>query len=419
MNTIAGTIIIIPFSPLLLERVSQRPGDHVIWKAEDEARAAIVQSVNAVERTAVIIYSDTGETETVSVLELDPHGSTDLSVNVSPHEGFGVRRGELVFVHREGTTNGLQKPRVPRIGEVEPWVQETQVDADGQFAGWRKEMSTIGAQIATARAVHSPDGGVKRLQKGDNFLHWIGEVTGVRYASSKNRSDRKSHKSFCQLCLDGTVEVTHPDASVAVYPLERLTRLNDGIEQIEGEMWGDEMSDGHGSYADGEEVWTMDQDGVWQPQSHEEEDEWEETEDDDESMDIDAPGWAEDEQTISPVDIRPPSPIPVADRPTDLKPGLEHQGDNPNGSPVVVRHPSPDVPKDVSDDIGMADGDSERSEMPWKRFDILPSAPVDHTFYNTTPAQPSKSFLARLTREYRVLSTSLPGLYSFHHQPFS
>jgi ubiquitin-conjugating enzyme E2 O len=190
MNMIAGTIIVISLSPLLLERVSQRPGDHVIWKAEDEARAAIVQSVNAVERTAAIIYSDTGETETVSVLELDPHGSTDLLTNVSsPHEGFGVRRGELVFVHREGTTNGLQKPRVPRIGEVEPWVQEIQVDADGQFAGWRKDMSTIGTQIATTRAVYTPEGPVKRLQKGDSFLHWVGEVTGVRYVNFNNRSD--------------------------------------------------------------------------------------------------------------------------------------------------------------------------------------------------------------------------------------
>jgi ubiquitin-conjugating enzyme E2 O len=214
------------------------------------------------------------------------------------------------------------------------------------------------------------------------------------------------------------VEVTHPDTSVAVYPLDRLTRLNDGIEQIEGEMWGDEMSDGHGSYADGEEVWTMDQDGVWQPRSHDDEDGWEETDaDDEEPMNIDAPGWAEDDQTISPVDVRPPSPIPVTDGPTDLKPGSEHhEGHNSNSTHPVVRPPSPDVPKDVSDDIGMADGESERSDMLWKRFDILPSAPIDHTFYSTTPAQPSKSFLARLTREYRVLGNSLPGLYPSHQR---
>jgi len=45
---------------------------------------------------------------------------------------------------------------------------------------------------------------------------------------------------------------------------------------------------------------------------------------------------------------------------------------------------------------------------PWKRFEILASAPHDHAFYASAPAQPSKNFLARLSREYRVLSNSLP-----------
>ena len=163
------------------KRLSLRPGDHVLWKGEDQERTAIVQSVDAAQRTAVILYLDTGETETASVLELDPHGTTDLTANASTlNEGFGVRRGEFVFVHREGTTNGLQMPRVPRIGEVEEWVQEAQVEADGQFNGWRKEMSAIGTQIATRRAADTPeDGVVKRIAKGTGVLRWIGEVTEV------------------------------------------------------------------------------------------------------------------------------------------------------------------------------------------------------------------------------------------------
>jgi len=44
----------------------------------------------------------------------------------------------------------------------------------------------------------------------------------------------------------------------------------------------------------------------------------------------------------------------------------------------------------------------------WKRFDILPSAPVDHAFYSSTPATPSRVFLSRINREYRALANSLP-----------
>ena len=137
--------------------------------------------MNASERTASVLYSDTGEIETASVLELDPHGATDLTaMNSSPHDGFGVRHGEFVFIHREGTTNGYEKPRVPRIGELETWVQEPPTDAGGQVCGWRKEMSTIGAHIATSRSPDTPpEGCVRQIPRGSGQVRWVGEVTGV------------------------------------------------------------------------------------------------------------------------------------------------------------------------------------------------------------------------------------------------
>ena len=56
------------------------------------------------------------------------------------------------------------------------------------------------------------------------------------------------------------------------------------------------------------------------------------------------------------------------------------------------------------------DGEHGESETTiWKRFEMLPSAPVDHTFYNTTPAQPSRNFMTRLAKEYKALQSSLPG----------
>jgi hypothetical protein len=53
--------------------------------------------------------------------------------------------------------------------------------------------------------------------------------------------------------------------------------------------------------------------------------------------------------------------------------------------------------------------DLENDDLFWKRFDILPCAPSDHAFYDKPIAQHSRTFMARLHKEYRALSTGLPG----------
>ena len=53
--------------------------------------------------------------------------------------------------------------------------------------------------------------------------------------------------------------------------------------------------------------------------------------------------------------------------------------------------------------------DLENDDLYWKRFDILPCAPTDHAFYDRPIPQPSRTFMARLHKEYRALSTGLPG----------
>ena len=80
----------------------------------------------------------TGAPEVVSVLELDPHGySNDAGDNGSSTDMFGVRRGEFVFIHDEGGRNGLELPRVPKIGEVESWVREAGGYDGTDLQGWR------------------------------------------------------------------------------------------------------------------------------------------------------------------------------------------------------------------------------------------------------------------------------------------
>lgn len=157
-----------------------RPGDHVIWKGEDIKHPVIVQSVNAVERTARIFFPNTGEIELASVLDLDPHGTSDLTPgNPSPSDGLGVRRGDFVFIHPEGSTNGFEKPRVPRIGELQSWVRDL-TSLERQLAEWRKIMVNVGADIATRReTTGDEEGHIKLPMPGDSNASWIGEVTNV------------------------------------------------------------------------------------------------------------------------------------------------------------------------------------------------------------------------------------------------
>ncbi|KAG6832272.1 hypothetical protein H0H92_003505 [Tricholoma furcatifolium] len=331
------------------------PGDHVVWKGEDLKRPAIIQSVNATDRTARILLPDTATIELVSVLELDPHGTSDPSAGSvqTASEGLGVCRGDFVFIHPTGTTNGFEKPVVPKIGEVESWVRESPV-VEGQLGGWRKEMADIGGAIATgcAAGVQGKSKMMHPSQEMGKFL-WIGEVTDLK--------------------LDGSVEVTHPDSVVRTYPLERLTKLYDGMEQLENELWGDDVD----SQLDDEDeqIWSMDEDGAWQLDLNGKD--WEDYEDDaiqanDDDSVIASGGWADESMDASPLE-------------TDILPGRS-------------------TPQGQLDSLQV----NELAGPCWNRFEILPSAPPDHAFVSSPPAQMSRLFLGRLTKEYRVLSSSLP-----------
>lgn len=162
--------------------VSNRPGDHVLWKSEDQSRVAVVQSVNATDRVAIIRCLDTGAVETVSVLELDPNGAGGLGGDILHSYGFGVRRGDSVFVHAQGTTNGFEPPRVPKIGEIEEWVREPPVLSDGELGGWRRVMAKLGAELAAEHGVHGLPLHNVNLPEDESLL-WFGEVIEVWFVN--------------------------------------------------------------------------------------------------------------------------------------------------------------------------------------------------------------------------------------------
>lgn len=353
------------------------PGDHVLWKSEDQSRVAVVQSVNATDRVAIIRCLDTGAVEMVSVLELDPNGAGGLGGDLLHSYGFGVRRGDSVFVHAQGTTNGFEPPRVPKIGEIEEWVREPPVLSDGELGGWRRVMAKLGAELAADRRVHGrPLHNVKLLE--DKSLLWFGEVI--------------------ELNLDGSIEVMHPDQRISVLPLERLTRLYDTLEQIEDDGWDDDMSD-HNPHDDcPDALWVQDDNGVWQFGQDDDDDEWEEmNEGVEDSMDIDI-SWAEN----GPVSVVAGA---VDSLPRNVTPDI---ADSVSPLPVSPSMTSPDASQDIAVENVEKQQEGIEEDFAWKRFDILPCAPTDHAFYTTPCNRPSKAFLARLTKEYRALSTSLP-----------
>lgn len=84
-----------------------------------------------------------------------------------------------MFLHREGSTNGCEKPVVPGIGELEPWVYEAPIKPDGELIGWKKELDTIGQRLIE----ESNEAGrwtFKRSALGESNIDWFGHVTDVR-----------------------------------------------------------------------------------------------------------------------------------------------------------------------------------------------------------------------------------------------
>lgn len=186
----------------------RRPGDHVVWKEDEEEHPAVVQSVNAMERTAVILLED-GRRERVSVLEIDSRGN---QADSNMQDTFGVRRGDSVFIHSEGNNNSCRKPMVPRcdsfnlqntfkaylrlsIGELEPWVREMPLPGPehGKAEGWIGELDAIGQNIALKGEPEKYS--VGRIFPGQGGIRWYGEVTDVSLSPSRYQIVLTSYSS--------------------------------------------------------------------------------------------------------------------------------------------------------------------------------------------------------------------------------
>jgi ubiquitin-conjugating enzyme E2 O len=219
--------------------------------------------------------------------------------------------------------------------------------------------------------------------------------------------------------LDGSVEVTLPNGVVAKFPLERLTRLYDTLEQLE-DLWGegsaqDDPEHDHVHDHDAE-VWAMDEDGNWQAQPNGDgNDEWEET-DEEEDYVMEVESDAQVDNVYAPYDeINANGWDHIVPTMTTIPADQQDMASVSQVPSSTLRSLSPDVPRDaIEKEDGLVNeavvsGVDEDRDSHWKRFEILPEAPHDHAFFNSTPSQPSRNFLTRLQKEYRALSSSLPG----------
>lgn len=218
-----------------------------------------------------------------------------------------------------------------------------------------------------------------------------------------------------------------PDMTTAALPLERLTRLEDGLEHLEG-LWGEGVSDAHSESEyteDGRRVYEVQtEDGQWVAIDADDDDEW--VEDGEDVEMADGTGGAESDPEMPPLQpISDPSgllqslpitnPGPDAHTPVPGSwPSLEAEASINTPTPSSTPRPE-DVAMAAAPGTPEANGATSNNatlSTSWKRFEILPSAPADHAFISNLMGQPSRQFLARLTREYRALETSLPGTSS-------
>jgi ubiquitin-conjugating enzyme E2 O len=195
-----------------------------------------------------------------------------------------------------------------------------------------------------------------------------------------------------------------------------LTKLYDGIEQLEDE-WDDGASEGYHSFSDeGDRPWVMETDGTWRPEQADAGNEWEYVNDD---MDVDIDEDVDSVQRNDSVEqggtliwsgevseFLTPETILIPNNKAEYMEGLD------TGQHLRDESCSPlDECEEVSPMLESADFHDDHEETLWKRFEISATAPPDHAFFSSSPSQPSKSFLGRLRREYHILATSLPGRY--------
>lgn len=339
-------------------------GDHVLWKGEGgQQRGAVVQSMDPVERTAVIKYYDSDEVETIPVLELDVQGPDPVT--------FGVHRGDTVLLSTEDTA--FEAPTLGRIGESEELPHPDDL---------REDMSKRGMAFAAHYQRATPQV-MPRSAAEASEIDWFGTVVALE--------------------RDGGVVVELPDGRRTLTSITKLTLL----ARDEGE---DDWADGSESYTDHEGS-AGNSDAAWMTEEgvEAEKGDW-----DDDWEDMSETGNVQPEdgdvEMASAQETKQPEVVAVAAHGEGAAINAEaeastssdsHTNGGTNGTATpsqggeLPRHSGADMPTD---------------DARWPLFEIKETAPADHAFIGeTNDGAPAKAFYSRLQKEFRALQSSLPG----------
>jgi ubiquitin-conjugating enzyme E2 O len=323
----------------------------------------VVQTFNPHQRVAELLFMDTQEKATVSVLELDPGGSGKAN--------YGVGFGQHVLLCAD---NGTDLPEVPALGQFEPPI-------DNMW--WRNELAKLAEQYADG------DSGFDFvLPAGDpSAIKWWGEVI--------------------QLHLDGKVTVKLPSGEERRVDIKNVIRLNEPA----GDMFEDELGAVEG------------QDTGFVEEEAGSEASWETMDDARDDLDLSdvrrGEGWEEnvdEEQDVEMFEDDVSAQDAEEVEPMVSEPEWRDEVQAAVGAPVAkatrtARHSQTAEAGPSTQPNGHASSlPSLEDDEQWQQFEILEQAPEEHWFYKEPRLEAaSKAYHTRLQKEHRALMTSLPG----------
>lgn len=228
-----------------------------------------------------------------------------------------------------------------------------------------------------------------------------------------------------QLNLDGTLQVVLPHDEIITVPLSRVSLFRD-MDDLAWDL-GAVLDPGEGLLDEGSG-------GSWE--------DIEETDQRDDWGHIEEDPPAEVDPSTTPFTHHVKMPGTFRLTPSPEPPESEHSSHSNSSqvatspSPPAASQTLPSSPsslkiidrasiiatpftEEAPKDLGLLNAESRLQldvenvtevEEQWRKFAFLPSVPPDHAFFDSPVAQPSKTFMTRLNKEYRVLGSSLPGI---------
>lgn len=350
------------------------PGEHLVWRGDSgERRPAVLKRFDAHQRLADLTFTDNNETQTVSVLELDPG---------SQGKRYGAPFGSHVLLCDD---NACPAPEIPILGRFGNPM-------DNMI--WRNELAERADEVVRANK-KSTD---VRFEGDQKKVDWYGEVV--------------------QLYLDGTLGVLLVSGERKRVSLREVHLLGDPMEAEdmmgptdEEAAWAEEMGMGIGMPMGMGMGMDFDigvgSDASWETMSGKEDQrDWSDEEDgrNDDVMEIDdeeqerrdveevdplvapsSPGWTDSPKADD-------QPLPKPEREVEAGPSSPRRASIPNGTATVRG--------------------SFAEDESWQRFEMLEEAPEDHHFFGQLSNQAgSRAYHSRLAKEHRALASSLPGVF--------